>query len=216
MTAPTKAKLEIEGKPNAQWIPCLFNPDQLSMTKKVTWSPEQVAGTNAPQLKFDKGSSGTLGFTLTFDTTDTGASVTSYTSALLALMDVDTTKKRPPWVRFRWGTLVSFKAVLESATINFTYFSSEGKPLRATAQLALTQFENEGKYPLQNPTSGTPTLDRMHRVQPGETLDRISYTYYGDSTLWRLIARRNGILDPLRMNAGRLLIVPEREVAARA
>jgi nucleoid-associated protein YgaU len=60
----------------------------------------------------------------------------------------------------------------------------------------------------QNPTSGTPEPHRVHRVQPGETLDRISARYYGDSTRWRLLADANGVEDPLSIRPGSLLSVP--------
>ena len=51
----------------------------------------------------------------------------------------------------------------------------------------------------------------MHRVQPGETLDRISARYYGDSTKWRLLAQANGIEDPLSVRPGSLLSVPRQD-----
>ena len=51
----------------------------------------------------------------------------------------------------------------------------------------------------------------VRRVQPGETLDRISARYYGDSTKWRLLARANGIEDPLAVRAGSLLSVPRQD-----
>ena len=53
---------------------------------------------------------------------------------------------------------------------------------------SLTQFAESAAFGPQNPTSGTPDPHRVHRVQPGETLDRISAKYYGDSTRWRAIA----------------------------
>jgi nucleoid-associated protein YgaU len=48
----------------------------------------------------------------------------------------------------------------------------------------------------------------VHRVQPGETLDRISSRYYGDATRWRQIASANGITDPLALRSGTLLSIP--------
>ena len=51
-------------------------------------------------------------------------------------------------------------------------------------------------------------LEAVHRVQPGETLDRISAKYYGDSTRWRQIASANGISDPLALRNGSLLSIP--------
>ena len=41
--------------------------------------------------------------------------------------------------------------------------------------------------------SGTPEPNRVHQVQPGETLDRIAAKYFEDSTKWRSIAAANGV-----------------------
>jgi nucleoid-associated protein YgaU len=82
-------------------------------------------------------------------------------------------------------------------------------PLRARAALTLTQYEEDMAFGPQNPTSGTPRPHRVHRVQPGETLDRISALHLGDSTRWRSIAESNSIEDPLALRAGSLLAIPE-------
>jgi hypothetical protein len=112
-------------------------------------------------------------------------------------------------VVFHWGDLHSFKSVITSVTIDFMYFSSTGVPLRATVDLTCMQYEEEKAFGPQNPTSGTPYPHRVHRVQPGETLDRIAAMHFGDSTLWRRIADTNGIEDPLALRPGRVLAIPE-------
>jgi hypothetical protein len=104
----------------------------------------------------------------------------------------------------------SFRAVINSTNVTFTYFSAEGTPLRANVELSLTQFEPDDNWGAQNPTSGTPKPRRTHQVQVGDTLDRIAARYYGDSTRWRDIASINGIADPLDLSPGRLLAIPER------
>jgi hypothetical protein len=156
--------------------------------------------------------------TLFFDTTDTGASVTTYTSKLVGLMEINsslpgstptTNNARPPWVTFNWGDFHSFKAVVSSLSLTFEYFSSSGTPLRARAAITLTQYQEDMAFGPQNPTSGTPRPHRVHRVQPGETLDRISALHFGDSTKWRRIADANGIEDPLALRPGSLLAIPE-------
>lgn len=212
MSAPVKAYLETE---DGKRINFLFNPDTLNVTRTVKWDPQKSPGENAPSLTFSNGESATLGFLIWLDTTATGSDVTAYTNQLLNLTKVDTSKKRPLWVKLKWGSLKSFKAVITSVTLKFTYFASNGTPLRASADLKLTQFEDEQVYPLQNPTSGTRQPERMHRVQPGETLDRIAYLAYGDSTQWRLIAHRNKVLDPFRLRPGTRLVLPEREAVVR-
>jgi len=92
--------------------------------------------------------------------------------------------------------------------VTFTYFSSAGVPLRANVSMSLTQFEAAENWGPQNPTSGTPTPTRLHQVQRGETLDRISARHYKDSTKWRLIAEANGITDPLALKPGSILSIP--------
>lgn len=212
MTAPVKAYLQTE---DGDTITFLFNPQQLSYTRTVSWGQQGSPLENAPQLTFDRGQSATISFDLIMDTTDTGGDVSVHTNAVMALMTVDETKRRPPWVQLGWGRLSSFKAVVTSVTVAFTYFASDGTPLRARVNVALKQFQDEGLHPLQNPTSGTRRRERLHVVRPGETLDRIAYQAYGDSTRWRAIAVRNGIQDPMRLPSGMRLVLPEREAAAR-
>jgi nucleoid-associated protein YgaU len=104
--------------------------------------------------------------------------------------------------------------VVEALGLKFTYFSSDGTPLRAQASLTLRQFSDE-PWPPQNPTSGTPHPHSVHYVLPGETLDRIAATRYGDATRWRVLAEANRVIDPLALEPGTPLVVPELEVRTR-
>jgi len=220
------AYLLIEGKKK---IPCLFNPTELQLTLSNRWGAESdgdtsrseaVPGKGVRTLTFGGSDNGTLDLSLFFDTTAEGVAVTTYTSQIVDLMDIDpdvpgTNKKvrrgRPPTVVFGWGSMTSFPAVIERLTLKFTYFSSKGMPLRASMQLSLKQYSEARAYGPQNPTSGTPLPHRVHRVSPGETLDRISAQYYGDATKWRLLATVNGVTDPLAIRPGSLLAVPRDE-----
>jgi nucleoid-associated protein YgaU len=221
MTEMAKANIETE---NHTTIKCLFNPAELSIAKSAQWSPTKAPGKNAPKLKFTQGQPGTMSLNLTFDTTDTGASVTEYTDALLGLVSVDKRLKdtdkrnnsaRPPWVIFHWGDFHSFKAIVENLQIRFTYFASDGTPLRAQCSLSLKQYEDTGAWGKQNPTSGTPNPHTVHVVSPGETLDRIAALHYGDPARWRLLAAANEVLDPLELEPGTPLVVPEMETVSR-
>lgn len=215
MALTDKAYLLIEG--SAQQIPCMFNPSELSISRSNSWENKSLAGQGVQQARYLGASAGSLSLNLTFDTTDTGTAVTTHTGKILKLMEVDTSlagsdersnNGRPPYVTFHWGDLHSFEAVVSSLNLQFTYFSSTGVPLRAKVSLTLTQYKQSDAFGPQNPTSGTPNPHRVHRVQPGETLDRISAKYYGDSTRWRQIAAANGITDPLALRNGSLLSIP--------
>ena len=217
MAASAKAYLEVERGPK---INCLFNPAELTLSQSNNWSSKPVAGAGVRPLEYSGAQSGSLSLTLFFDTTDTGDPVTKHTSRLQDLMKIDPqlpgysaakNNGRPPWVVFHWGTMHSFPAVVASLNLSFTYFSSSGVPLRAKAQMTLTQYKNAAAFGPQNPTSGTPNPHRVHRVQPGETLDRIAAHHYGDATRWRTLAEANAVLDPLAVRPGTLLAIPELE-----
>ncbi len=211
-----KAVIEVE---TGAKIPCLFNPDELAVKRENTWSGKALPGKGVPVLDYKGAKSGTLDMNLTFDTTHEGKAVTDYTNKLLQLMEIDTNlpgydgesgNGRPAWVQFHWGDFHSFKAVVTKLELTFTYFSSEGLPLRAKAKLSLQQFEPDDNWARQNPTSGTPHPHRTHVVQPGETLDRIAAKHYGTSTPWRDIAHANGIEDPFNLRPGTTLAIPQR------
>ncbi|MFN3254053.1 MAG: LysM peptidoglycan-binding domain-containing protein [Ilumatobacter sp.] len=212
-----KAYLEVE---SGGRIDCMFNPTTFAFATQNRWESDQIPGKNTPSLRYAGGAGGSFSLSLVFDTTGTGKAVTAHTNKLLKLMEVDEklagydsekNNGRPPWVKFHWGThLHSFKAVISSTNVTFTYFSNEGLPLRANVELSLEQYEPDANWGPQNPTSGTPNPKRTHQVQVGETLDRIAGRYFGDPTRWRDIAQLNGIADPLDLKPGRLLAIPER------
>lgn len=215
--ATEKAYLKLE---TGTRIPCLFNPTEFGINKVNQWTPSETRGGSEPQMSFSGTQPGSMALDLVFDTTDTGRSVTSHTDQLMTLMQVDpslpgsdeqSNNVRPPCVTFHWGQLRTFLAVVTSLNVNFVYFSSAGVPLRAKAHLELTQYKPDNAFGPQNPTSGTPRPHRVHRVQPGETLDRIAAQHYGDSTRWRLLANANGITDPLALRPGSVLAIPRAE-----
>jgi hypothetical protein len=215
--ATEKAFLEIEG---GERLPCLFNPAQLAISRSNEWSGDSRPGRGVPRLRYAGSRPGTMAVELFFDTTHDGSDVSRHTGKIVALMDVDpslpgandaTNNARPPYVTFHWGDLHSFKAVITNLNLTFTYFASTGTPLRATVALTLQQYEPSKAFGPQNPTSGTPEPHRVHRVQSGETLDRIAARYYGDSTRWRTLAAANAIEDPLALRPGALLSIPRMD-----
>jgi hypothetical protein len=212
-----KAFLEIEGGAR---VPCLYNPESLTVGRQNNWVSNPMPGKDVSTLRYAGATSGWMRLDLVFDTTNDGTPVTKYTGKILTLMDVDpnlpgadpsSNNARPPTVTFHWGDLHSFLAVVADLQLSFTYFSSTGVPLRAHVSMELRQYERSKAFGPQNPTSGTPNPHRVHRVQPGETLDRISARYYGDSTRWRLVASANGLEDPLAVQPGQVLSIPRIE-----
>lgn len=200
-------------------IAFLFNPESLKLTFSNKWEGDKILGGGDDALKFGGVSPATMSFEIWFDTTSTGKPVTTYTGKLLNAMEPSqdlpgtnevSNNKRPKYVKFFWGS--GFKTppmMITEAGVDFNYFASDGTPLRAKVSLSLKQFRDDPSFTRQNPTSGTPQPHKVHRVQPGETLDRISARYYGDATMWRPLAAANGIEDPLALRPGSLLSIPD-------
>lgn len=199
-------------------IPFQFNPAEITIVKRTTWSAKEAKGKNAPQQRFQAGQPATMALSIVVDSTSTGASVTTITDQLLELVTVQPTGStadqtaaaaRPPLVTFVWG-ITSFKAVVEQLTIKYTLFARSGKPLRARCDMSLKQFDDdEVLQQRQNPTSGTPHPHAVHHLRPGETLDRVAAQHYKDPFAWRRIAEANGIDDPTRLRGGTPLVIPE-------
>ena len=221
-----KAKItpEASGKPTMELgesIPCMFNPDRVTIKKQNKWDNSQSNENDAPRLKFTRGEAGTFNFPkIIFDTTDRkpddqNRSVSVLTDKLLALMKVDKDKHRPPWVKFQWGPIASYLAVIKSIQIEYTYFATDGTPLRAEVDISLEQFKDENDRTPQNPTSLTPVPDRSHQVVLGETLESIAFKHYGQTSRWRAIAAANSIQDPLSVEPGTRLRIPRLEAMPR-
>jgi hypothetical protein len=55
---------------------------------------------------------------------------------------------------------------------------------------------------------GTDVLETSEVTLPGERLDDIAARYYGEPSLWRVLAAYNGIADPTRIPPPRTIRVP--------
>jgi prophage DNA circulation protein len=110
--------------------------------------------------------------------------------------------------------LFQFYCVIKSCTQKFTLFNQFGIPLRAEVTLVLQQHIQTEMFALlpQNPTSGGGPIERIWTVKAGDRLDLIADEVYKDSTKWRLIADRNGISNPLSIQAGQSLRIPPKSI----
>jgi nucleoid-associated protein YgaU len=60
----------------------------------------------------------------------------------------------------------------------------------------------------QNPTSRAAGAQRVHMVQPGDTIDLIAADHLGEPTDWRQLAEANNLDDPRRLRPGMALLIP--------
>jgi LysM repeat protein len=74
----------------------------------------------------------------------------------------------------------------------------------------VTWFADKGSTPLQVEiqVQARDEQVRTYTVQAGDTLARIAKAFYGDASLYDVIANANGILDPSIILVGQVLVIP--------
>jgi nucleoid-associated protein YgaU len=121
---------------------------------------------------------------------------------LLSSLPMVTLSYGPPEMGFFYQTVV------KSVTINYTRFTQEGIPIRASVNLQLQEEPSLlGSLPT-NPTSGGLPGRKSHTVSAGENLQSVAVQNYGAPGLWRRIAETNDIDDPLRVRPGKGVYLP--------
>jgi hypothetical protein len=136
-------------------------------------------------------------------------------------------------VRFVWGKAWNIPAVVVPVAERFEQFTPEGVPQRSWLKLRLVRCSSPATPAAAAPAA--PPLDeedierwlqpvpddevQVHEVAgerttddsaPGqvERIEQLAFRYFGDASLWPLLAAFNGLEDPARMPAGTVLRVP--------
>jgi nucleoid-associated protein YgaU len=199
-----------------------FNPKEYSISKSATWSrPTNKSAKSSSKPEFGGVQPQSVTMELFFDDWENpDADLVADIQKLMGWLkpsdeSLDKKKPQPQILKFQWGSnqsLSQFKGFLKSVAVKYTMFKSDGKPIRATANITLEEVPDEPKKP--NPTSGSLASRRTRVLRAGDSLQSIAYDEYGDPNLWRALAMFNGIDDPLRMAPGARLLVPSPDEAA--
>ena len=115
----------------------------------------------------------------------------------------------PPGVRFLWGSF-QFEGIMDSLEESLEFFSSEGKPLRASMSVSMSQqkitkftFRDTGGSPGAGatPPAGTQPLTQ---APANSTLQGLAANQ-GKGDNWQGIAEANGIENPRMLQPGQLI-----------
>ncbi len=210
---PSVAKVLSSPKVGEGEIEFQFNPAEYSVSRTAAWKRENTkVSMGMPEFL----GPGPRSIELKMFLDDTDAASPRLTKKVELLFrcvvptdrSVTAQKPSPPWVVFGWGSKVDLVAVVTSVSADYTYFRSDGTPLRAECKLTLEEVPT--KPARQNPTSGGLSARTTHRVLAGDTLASIAFDEYDDPTRWRVLAEANNIDDPIRLRIGTELLVPPR------
>ena len=206
----TLEKLKIYAEKNnpgdfKEEITVLFNPNEISLT-----FPGGKIVENGLVVNDD---SATLSLNLFFDTSlDNQENVQDYTRKIvsLTLPRIGKDKKRPPRCKIVWGTIGGKDSILlancflETVTKKLTHFLEDGTPVRATLDCTFKEW----KEPIKEKKIANPIDDPVRIVKRGETLSSIATEEFGDPSLWRFIAKENGLINPRKLPPGKVLTIP--------
>jgi hypothetical protein len=117
----------------------------------------------------------------------------------------DSTKFLPPGVRFAWGSFI-FDGLVDSIEESIEFFSPEGKPLRASISLAMSQqsilVADLGANSRPPGTPRGPGSSPLTAATAGSTLQGLAAAVGGN---WQQIAAANGIDNPRQLVPGQLI-----------
>ena len=194
-----------------------FNEVRDGAKMRVQFNPETLKVSFANQVKTPEGSQGgtaalqfvstgttKLSLQLWFDVTapqvDTDDKDVRKLTKRVAqyMMPSDKNPKAPPAVRFVWGTFV-FDGVMESLEESLEMFSPDGRPLRASVSVSLTQ--QRITFAFVNRPGDQPET-RMAKA--GSTVQGMANNA-GKGDDWQDIAAANGIENPRMLVPGTII-----------
>jgi hypothetical protein len=202
-------------KPGGKKIWVQFNPDAM----KVTFANQIVQPQGGDQSSGNTGrqfvGAGTtkLALTLWFDVTamvekpvdDVRRLTTEVIYFMTPQEDKDDPKKLvPPGIRFSWGSFL-FDGTVEGLEESLEFFSEEGKPLRASVALTLSQQKILVSKFGDNTAKAQPGLKPLTPARAGDSVQSVAASQGKSGGDWRGVAAANGIEDPLRLQPGQLL-----------
>jgi hypothetical protein len=113
----------------------------------------------------------------------------------------------PPYVHLTWGD-ISLKGFVSDLDINYTYFNSFGKAIRAEISITIEEFIDqkviEAKYQ-------SPDITRIPTIKVGDTLPAFCKEFYGHKKYYLKIAEINNLPSFRRLKLGEKLLFPPLE-----
>lgn len=214
----TKAKLEIEKEIGVSVVDVLFNPSEYQLTDGANYAEKKVPGLDGPVLQYISGEATELTLSLFLDTyvpkkptgllslgstPDASTDVSAITKQIADATSIDGSLHRPPKVTFKWGSL-NFNGVVTKFNHTYTMFTESGMPVRAKVNLTfkslISPTDTRRKSPFESPDRS-----KYRTIREGIGLWDIANMEYGDPDMWKVIARENGILNPLDVRPGQVV-----------
>lgn len=205
-----------------------FNPSSYRITSTPHYKDIRTLATDEEKKEYIGGITRTLSVTLIFDSfsdsdllspaeargvTDMTAGIenklrpiTDKLKKLEQAAHVAGEVHQPPMVIFSWGNL-NFRGIISDLSIEYTMFSMEGKPIRARANVMIAETRDPKLSAKKSPFE-SPDRTKSKVVTEGMSLWSIAWDEYDDCEKWRVIAKANGIMNPMDIRPGQIIQIP--------
>jgi|SRR5215510_4697728 len=192
-----------------------FNPESLKVSFANQLQTPSGAGDQrgTPARQFVGEGTTKLSLTLWFDVTaelpekdkeiNDVRRLTQRVAYFITPVAVGDKKFLPPAVRFIWGSF-QFDGLMESLEESLEFFSNDGRPLRASMTLNLSQ-QRITKFEFRGPKSeDAPGTRQLTQAAAGSTFQGIAASQ-GQGDNWQSIAQANNIENPRRLQPGQFI-----------
>jgi hypothetical protein len=212
------------------------NPEKVDYNRSIKYNEEKIVGANRAAAKFINYGEEEIKFSLTFDGTgvippkifNPEAAATSYAKGMVGVSDppddvIETLEEfekivftfngeehGPNKIDIKWGSLHIKDCYIKTYNVAFTLFSPEGKPIRATVELAFKCIMDELKRAKEANTS-SPDLTHLKTVRMGDELFIMCNEIYKSPKYYLQVAEKNNILNFRNLKAGSQLLFPPLE-----
>lgn len=194
-----------------------FNPSTYSRVYEIEYDQEAGTGNSGAPPRFGQIKPQDYTFELVFD----GTGVDGF--LILGRKDVHEELEkflnlcarmngeihRPNYLKVSWGDLI-LRCVLKSATIAYTLFKPDGKPLRAKVTAVFSESIPEEQR-VAEVAPASPDLTHVRVLQRGETLPNLTNSIYGDPEEYAAVARFNDLDHFRALVPGTALRLPPAE-----
>jgi len=188
----------------------MFNPMEYSLKYNIESDDSQGIGTSGSEPTFNKITPQDLSLDFTIDGTGVTGDKIDVPEKVTEFLDVTHNYKgdehRPRYLIIEWGTLL-FKCVLKTASVKYTLFNSDGKPIRAKLSTSFKRFV-EDELRAAEEDSSSPDITHMRSVQEGDMLPLMCFKIYGDSTYYLQVAEANELTNFRNLEPGRQIFFP--------
>lgn len=193
---------------DASWLTVQFNPESLKVSFANQIQQPQGGGDQGggASQQFVGAGSTKLVVQLWFDvSSDTATSeddvrkLTRKVAYFITPQEVPGKKNkfRPPILRFVWGSF-QFDGIVESMDESLEFFSPEGRPLRASVALNITQQKIQFQLrdlPPTPPGQDAPGVAPLTPAPPGQSLQQL-HSGNGGGGDWQSVGNANNVDNP--------------------